>query len=662
MWKPLLRKAAPLMTLALSAVPSAFAQNVSGEPLRATITVDAAAEGKPIPATLYGVFFEDINFGADGGLYAELVQNRSFEYYPFRPVSMETAPDSMAYNAMTAWSTVGADGVKVHAGVTADRPLNVNNPHYVFLTLDGPPGAQAGLANAGYDGFTVENGAIYTASLFARWGSRGAAGPLRVALETDDGRVVAEATLPAPTQEWTRYAATLTPTRSADKLRLVVTTAARGGVCLDMISLMPTDTFKGRANGLRKDLAQAIADLHPKTLRFPGGCIVHGDGLDQAYRWKDTVGPVEGRRGNSNRWGYHQTYGLGYFEYFQFAEDIGAAPLPILPVAVSCGFEPPYEACRPADLHEWVQDVVDLVEFANGPVDSTWGKVRADMGHPAPFNLKYVGLGNEEHDTALFRGYYPAFVKALREAHPEITIVGTSGLGTGIPIYGFMRDLGVDLSDEHYYEPPEWFIANRDRFDKFPRGGPKVYVGEYASRGNTLFNALAEATYLSGVERNADVVAMTAYAPLLARYGHTQWTAANLIHFDDKRVVLTPNYHVQQLFSTNVGSRSLPSGVKFAGDGEPPVVAVSASADDAGTIYLKVVNPTASAVAATIKLGGVAVAPEAERVLLTGDRGATNTRETPDAVAPETSSVRVGDRFELPLPAMSLQVLRLRRR
>lgn len=651
------RRAGAIATACVAAGALAGGVASAQVPTQATVTVDTAAEGTPVSPLLYGVFFEDINFAADGGLYAELVRNRSFEYYPFRPMGLARGEKPLDYHGLTAWSDLERAGAEVRSRVAIDRPINERNPNYAMLLLRGE-GGQAGLANEGVDGITVEAGKDYTASLFARW-EEGEPAPLRVALETADGNVLAEAELYAPGEAWEQQSTVLTPERDASDARFVVTTTGTGRLALDVVSLMPQDTFKGRKNGLRNDLAEAIAAIEPKTFRFPGGCIVHGNGLDEAYRWKDTIGPLETRRPNSNRWGYHQTYGLGYYEYFQFAEDIGAEPLPILPVGVSCGFEPPYEVARGEELDEWIQDVLDLVEFANGPVDSEWGKVRAKMGHPEPFNLKYIGLGNEEHDTALFRENYPKFVKALREAHPEITIVGTSGLSPRIPAYDFMASLDVPITDEHYYERPEWFIEHQDRFDDFDRSGPKVYVGEYASRGNTLFNAIAEAVYLTGIERNADHVVMTAYAPLLARYGHTQWQDANLIWFDDEQVVLTSNYHVQKLFSTNVGDRYLPAKVSVDGDAS---LAVSMTVDEEA-YYLKIVNPTDTAIQATIKLENAAsLEGAAERTLLSGERDAENTRESPDAVAPVTEQISIGETFELEAPATSVQVIRIPRK
>ena len=651
-----------------------LAPAVAQDEATATLTVDASAEGVELSPLLYGVFFEDINFAADGGLYAELVQNRSFEYYPFRPMGLAAGENPLEYRDFTAWDTIvrgeadddSEEGQRRRrwgpARVAIEQPIDPANTHYVQLFLDGE--RETGIANNGYDGIPLTGGAKYNVSLFSRW-FEGEAAPLKVALETADGEVLAEAELDAPGAEWARQSATLTPSADADDARLVITTTGEGRLGMDVISLMPADTFNGRENGLRKDLAQVIADLEPKTLRFPGGCIVHGNGLEESYRWKDTVGPLQERRGNSNRWGYHQTYGLGYFEYFQYAEDIGAEPLPILPLGVSCGFEPPYEVARDDELDEWIQDAIDLVEFANGPVDSEWGKVRADMGHPEPFGLKMIGLGNEEHDTELFRANFPKFVEAMREAHPDIILVGNSGLSPRIPAYDLMEENDIPITDEHYYEAPEWFIENQTRFDDFDRNGPKIYVGEYASRGNALFNAVAEAAYLTGIERNGDFVVMTAYAPLLARYGHTQWQAANLIHFDDEQVVRTPNYYVQQMFSQHVGDAYLPH--ELSTSGEPAEgefgLATSVTRDDE-YVYVKVVNPSETAMSVSIDLSGIEVAAAGRRTLLTGARDAENTADDPENVSPQVEEIELGGEgpMTIEVPAISVQAIRIARR
>ena len=527
------------------------AQDVGGE-----ITIYADQSTVALPATLYGLFYEDINYSADGGLYAELIQNRSFEYYPVQGWN----PLKDKFHPLFAWEKVESGQGTCEISVEDKDPLNANNTKYVHLKIK-EAGDGVGLANFGFDGISVVGGETYDFSFYARRVG-GVDAPVRVFLQGEKGDI-GQAAIRRLSTEWTKYEVSLTATSTHEKARLVILTTGEGDLFMDMISLFPRKTFKGRKNGLRADLAQALADLKPAVFRFPGGCIAHGQGLDNAYRWKDTLGDVAERKPNWNLWGYHQTYGLGYFEYFQFCEDIGAEPLPILPVGVSCGFRKPFENEEMSRLQDWVDDAVDLVEFANGPVDSTWGRIRAEMGHPEPFQLKYIGLGNEDHHTPEFERRFPHFVRAIRAKAPNIKIVGTSGLGPQIPIYEFMADQGVDLSDEHYYESPEWFINNQKRFDNFQRSGPKVFVGEYASRGNHLFNAVAEASFLTGIERNADIVHMTAYAPLLARYGFTQWQAANLIWFDHKTVVRTPNYYVQQMFSLNKGDRYLKNDSTF---------------------------------------------------------------------------------------------------
>ncbi len=656
--------------MAILTVAAALARTGTAQELTATITVQGGAPAISVSPLLYGVFYEDINYSADGGLYAEMVQNRSFEYRPIpRGRVKYDVERAAAMEPLSAWQSVQRGGLSCQVTTGGESPVHPNNPTYAVLTLsdealtlvgEAGKGPAAGFANSGYDGgMPVTEGALYDVALHARCPS-GSIGALRVALETADGTELAATTLPAPGAGWGKLAGELKASRSEPKARLVITAAKAGVVHLDMVSLFPRDTFKGRKNGLRKDLARAIADLKPQTFRFPGGCIVHGNGLANAYRWKDTVGDIAERKTNFNRWGYYQSYGLGYFEYFQFCEDIGAAPLPILPVGVSCGFVQPYETVSGDALQPWIQDVLDLVEFANGPVDSPWGKVRAAMGHPAPFNLVYVGLGNEEHDKPEFRAVFPKFVEALRAKHPEIKIVGTSGLSPSIPLFRFMKENKVEISDEHYYMDPPWFIANHRRFDKVPRGEPRVIVGEYASKGNAQFNAVAEAVYLTGIERNADQVVMTAYAPLLARYDYTQWTRANLIWFDATRLVKTPSYHVQHMFGTNQGDQGLKHEVAVAGD-EKAVVGVSAqrvSAD--GTVILKFANPQEKPVKARVELAGFGrLGGRGTVITLAGAKNAVNDRRNPDAVAPVMSEIPVGASFTCELPAMSVQVLRI---
>ena len=511
------------------------------------------AELSPV---LYGLFYEDINYAADGGLYAELVENRSFEYYPLGGQGGRLHP-------LFAWSKVEQDGAAIELAVVNDSPLNDKNTKYLEITVKSD--GLFGVRNTGFGGINIKQGDSYDFSVYARR-TEDIESPITVALETPDGHMVASATIPAVGREWKKYEAVLTADMDEPAARLVLTTTGGGKLMLDMVSLFPQKTFKGRKNGMRPDLAQALADLKPGFLRFPGGCIVHGNGLGNTYRWKDTVGDVAERKPNWNRWGYHQSYGLGYFEYMQLCEDIGATPLPVMPVGVSCGYVRPFEAVPMDELQEWIDDCLDLIEFANGPTDTKWGGLRAEMGHPEPFGLEYICLGNEEHDTPEVRERFPLFVKAIRQRYPEIKIIGTSGLGPNIPLYDLMTELKAYSSDEHYYMPPSWYLANVDRFDKFDRKLPKIFVGEYASEGNTQFNAVAEAAYLTGIERNADIVDMTCYAPLFAKIRATQWPRADLIWFTNDRLMKTPNYYVQQLFSTNKGDVYLDNQVKVIVD------------------------------------------------------------------------------------------------
>jgi alpha-L-arabinofuranosidase len=531
------------------------------------VKIDVDKPTVELSPVLYGLFFEDINYSGDGGLYAELVQNRSFEYYPVE--GWEN--NSKQLHPLYAWQKVERDGGAVELKVMNESPLNESNAKYLKMKIvkDGV----TGIRNAGFDGIVLKKGGKYDFSVYAKR-SQDTATPVDIALESDGGKVLASGRIPALGSEWKKYELTLDVSEDASDASLVLTTGGKGEVMFDMVSLFPQDTFKGRKNGLRKDLAQSLADLKPGFLRFPGGCIVHGQGLANAYRWKDTVGDVAERRPNWNLWGYHQSYGLGFFEFMQLCEDIGATPLPVVPLGVACSFRRPFDVVPMQDLHAWTDDALDLIEFANGPTDSKWGKLRAEMGHSEPFGLRYICLGNEEGDTPEVRERFPEFVEAIRKRYPDIKIVGTSGLGPEIPLFDMMVQTQVYSTDEHYYMQPGWYLDNVHRFDKFDRRKPKVFVGEYASEGNTQFNAVAEAAYLTGVERNADIVHMTCYAPLFAKLGFTQWTKANLIWFNNEALVKTPNYYVQQLFSTNKGdvylrntveSQKRASTKKFAG-------------------------------------------------------------------------------------------------
>jgi alpha-L-arabinofuranosidase len=530
-----------------------------------TITVDPGATGPKIDDSMYGVFFEDINFAADGGLYAELVRNRSFEFLP---------ADNRTYTGLTGW-TPGAETGGAGTASTVDDAarLNDRNRTYLKLALTNPAGGQYGVTNAGYNtGFAVTRGATYDFSVWAR--SDAPAGtPVSVTLRDTAGQpLAAPVALTVRGDSWTRYKATVRATRTTDAGRLAVLAAGTGTLRLDMVSLFPKATYKGRPNGLRKDLADKIAALDPGFVRFPGGCLVNTgsmEGYDAAanyprarsYQWKDTVGPVETRATNNNFWGYNQTYGLGYYEYFQFSEDIGAMPLPVLPALVTgCGQN--RATNDPVLLQRHIQDALDLIEFANGPVSTKWGALRAEMGHRKPFGLTHVAVGNEENLPNEYFANFLKFREAIEAKYPDITVVSNSGPddqgSTFDNLWAKNKAAKVEMVDEHYYNSPAWFLGNNKRYDAYDRAGPKVFLGEYASLDNKLFNSLAEASYMTGLERNADVVKLASYAPLLANIDHVQWKP-DMIWFDNDESWGSTSYQVQKLFMTNVGDRVVPS-------------------------------------------------------------------------------------------------------
>ncbi|MBE9940456.1 alpha-N-arabinofuranosidase [Cellulosimicrobium cellulans] len=513
---------------------------------------------------LYGIFYEDINYAADGGLYAELVRNRSFEF---------SNQDNGSFTGLTAWSAANRGGATATTQVVNDAGrLNATNRTYLNLTTTG---AGAGVRNAGYNtGLFVEEGESYD---FSVWARSATAQTVTVRVE-DAAGTMAYATGQVAvdgSDAWKRYDVTLTATGTTNAGRLALLSGAAGTLALDQVSLFPQDTWVGPVNGksvLRKDLAEKIDALDPQFLRFPGGCVTNvgtfrtyeESGFTdrrRTYQWKETIGPVEERATNWNFWGYNQSYGIGYLEYFLLAEDLGATPLPVVSVGANgCGSTIP-EMTDPAQIQRWVDDTVDLIEFANGDVTTEWGAVRAELGHPEPFGLKYVGLGNEEN-TKTFEANFPAFRDAIAAAYPDVQIISNSGPDdTGQrfdELWEFNREQDVDLVDEHYYNDPQWFLENDERYDSYDREGPHVFLGEYASRGNTFANALSEAAFMTGLERNSDVVRLASYAPLLANESYVQWSP-DAIWFDNDESWGSVNYYVQQLFSANAGDEVVPS-------------------------------------------------------------------------------------------------------
>lgn len=624
--------------------------------------------GKKISSDLFGLFFEDINYSADGGLYAELVQNRSFEYNP---------TERREWNPFSYWEYISPGFSYGKISVETSIPVHPNNPHYLVLDIEhvgheakftGESGV--GLKNSGFDGIIVKSGEKFNFSIFARQLSESPI-ELSVSLQNRKGTVLATGFVLTVSKNWQKYTATLTATASSDTASLVILAKTNGKLAIDMVSLFPENTFKNRTNGLRADLAQMLADVKPRFIRFPGGCLVHGDGLGNMYRWKNTIGPVQERKEQRNIWGYHQTAGLGYFEYFQFCEDIGAKPLPVLPAAVSCQNSggtwtiggTGQRALPMTEMQDYIQEVLDLIEWANGPATSEWGAKRAAAGHPAPFNLQYVGIGNEDKITPEFEERFKMISNSVKEKHPEITIVGTAGpFHSGEDFdkgWKIARDLSIPVVDEHYYTDPKWFIENQHRYDKYDRAKGEVYLGEYASWGNKMRNAISEAAYMTALERNGDVVRMASYAPLLAKKNFTQWKT-DMIFFDNVSICPTPNYFVQKMFSANQGDYYFDNVISK--DEKDINLAASCVQDSkSGDIILKLVNYNESAKPMKVNLGRFGkIAAEAEQTVLAGSPDTENTFENTGAIAPTSSNVKISKSFDYLVPAMSLTVIRIK--
>ncbi len=610
----------PISLLAAIAVMTAMPAKAENN----SFDIDLKKSGAPIQSTMYGIFFEDINYAADGGLYAELVKNRSFEFP----------------NALQGWKIFG------NVQVLDDGPFE-RNPHYVRLSDPGHAHKHTGLDNEGFFGIGIKRGQTYNFSVWAR-----ADRPVTLRVELvntasmGENHYVCQQRLTVNSQDWKQYKITLRPNQTLEKatLRIFMETRSGASVDLEHISLFPADTWKGREGGLRKDLAQALADLKPGIFRFPGGCIVEGTDLDTRYNWKNTVGPVENRPLNENRWeytfshrfypDYFQSYGLGFFEFFQLSEDIGAEPLPIVSCGLACQFQNnDINAHVPVDqLDPYIQDALDLIEFANGPATSTWGKVRADMGHPEPFNLKYIGIGNEQWDT-LYPERLEPFIKAIRKAYPNIKIVGSSGPNSEGDQFDYlwpeMKRLGADLVDEHFYRPYEWFLSQGTRYDNYDRKGPKVFAGEYACHAsgrkwNHYYASLLEAAFMTDLERNADIVHMATYAPLFAHVEGWQWRP-DLIWYDNLSSFRTVSWYVQQLYSQYKGDNVVGltmNGKPVAGqDGQNGLFA--SAVREGNNIYIKVANTSDKEQQLTFNFNGLkkkAVMKALKRVDLSTDK------------------------------------------
>jgi alpha-L-arabinofuranosidase len=655
--------------------------------LNAQKPMTAPTGGKAISDELIGIFFEDISSAADGGLYAELIQNGSFEYSP---------AERDGWGAGTAWKQVRPGHSLGTLQVRMDNGIHPNNPTYMRLHTerakeyyDYRGWRGFGIQNDGFDGISVKAGAYYDFSAFMRNVS-GEAKNVRIALvelqqgwPPRDPKLLADVTISVDSKEWKKHEVVLIPDSDCQHAALQILVLNTGDLDIDMVSLMPEDTYKG--HGLRKDLAQALADLHPKFMRFPGGCVVHGggDGFWDTYRWKTTVGPKEQRRGLKNTWGYHQSMGLGYYEYFQFCEDINMEPLPILPCGVSCqgtnggwGMKEQAQDVVPmSEMDEWVQDALDLIEWANGDATTKWGRVRAEAGHPAPFNLKYLGLGNEERISPEFCERFKYMYEKITKAHPEIVIVGTAGPGShpGNPDlengWKLADELGMPIIDEHYYEPNAYFLSSR-QYDYYPRDRKtKVYLGEYAAKDKKLIDALAEGLYLLHVERNGDVVCMTSYAPLFARKTNTNWNP-DLIYFDNERPFLTCSYYVQQLFGLSSGDRyygdcvtienpdcatrwrGLPEGQNSGNLQDQSVVLNTKTRK----LYVKLCNAGSEAKTVKVNLSRFGLKKMATKTVLSGQPEDENNYDA-QPIAPKKESIKAQKKFSMELAPYSFVMI-----
>jgi alpha-L-arabinofuranosidase len=620
-----------------------------------------------IQPTMWGIFFEDINFAADGGIYAELVKNRSFEFY----------------NPLMGWRILKPD-TTTGVQIINREEVNPANPRFLRVTV-GEKEEPFGLLNYGFRGMGVKKDVRYDFSVLARK-SEGSSLKMRAELLNARGEVIGSATLQPDSKDWKKYTAGFISSATDPKGMLKIWFEGKGTVDIDMVSLFPGDTWKNRPGGLRADLVQLLAELKPGFLRFPGGCIVEGHELTNRYQWKKTIGPVETRSMIVNRWNtefkhrltpdYYQSFGLGFFEYFRLAEDIGAEPLPILNCGMACQFNTA-ELVPLDQLDPYVQDALDLIEFANGPVSSSWGKLRSDMGHPAPFNLKMIGIGNEQWGSQYIERYR-VFTKAIKTRYPEIKIITGTGPSPDGKFFEYaaseLKKLQADIVDEHYYANPDWFFQNASRYDHYDRNSYKIFAGEYAAQSqftcspdnrNTWQCALSEAAFMTGLERNADVVHLASYAPLFAHVDGWQWTP-DLIWFDNLKSFGTADYYVQKLFSNNKGTHVLPIlRDEKPLTGQDGLYASAVSDSNSGEIILKLVNATGKPQKVTILLDGAKrLDPTAKlTVLKSEDLKSFNTIDQPVLISPMEQVFFVKSKTIHPeLAANSFSVFRIKQK
>lgn len=663
-----MKKKLLLSALALASSLGGFAQTNE-------MILTANKPGTQVQSTMYGIFFEDINYAADGGLYAEMVKNRSFEF-----------PQTLM-----GWRTFG------NVSVQNDGPFD-KNPHYVRLSYAGHPHKHTGIENEGFFGISTKKDAVYRFSVWARC-PEGGKSALQIQFVDNatmgENQCYSEGRLTVEGKEWKKYTVEIKASKTMAKAALRIFLRAEKGhpmtvTDLEHVSLFPKDTWKGRENGMRKDLAQALNDLKPGIFRFPGGCIVEGTDLETRYQWKNTVGPVENRPLNENRWeytfahrfypDYFQSYGLGFFEFFQLCEDFGCDALPVLSCGLACQYQNDIRDEKKVhvaldDLDPYIQDALDLIEFANGSVDTKWGKVRADMGHPEPFNLKFLGIGNEQwdyKDNPAFTARLQKFLDVLKKKHPEIKYIGTTGPDSEGDKFDMlqpkMKEMKVDLYDEHFYRNEAWFLdaKNRHRYDNYDRKGPKVFAGEYACHGRgkkwNHFNAsLLEAAFMTGIERNADIVNMATYAPLFAHVEGWQWRP-DMIWYDNLRSFKSCSYYVQQMYCHYKGTNVLPlsmNGKVVAGDDDQNGLFASSVLDkNTGEIYVKIVNTSSQPQPVKVTLKGLKKAASAKVVSLTStDPVAENTLDNPNKIVPVEKDITIsGNVLDATVPASTFAV------
>lgn len=653
-------------------IPAGFLLSIlfllSARPTTSVIIVDAGNPITEVQPTMWGVFFEDINMGADGGIYAELVKNRSFEFS----------------KPMMGWKILGKPATEGDFLIMNRRATDTANPRFLHVTLHNNKKGSVGLSNEGFRGMGMKQGVGYDFSCMYRQSSS----PVKMYIEliNEKGEKIGESELTVTNtgSEWKKVKTSFTANATAQKALLNIWFEGDDAIDLDMISLFPRNTWKGRPGGMRADMIQMLADMKPGFIRFPGGCIVEGFDLSQRYQWKKTLGPIEQRQLIINRWNfefahrptpdYFQTFGLGFFEYFQLAEDIGAEPLPILNAGMACQFNTA-ELVPLTQLDPYIQDALDLIEFANGDTNTTWGKVRARMGHPSPFNMKLLGVGNENWGPQYIERL-KIFTKAIKARYANIKLINSSGTDPDGPRFAYLnselRKMNADIIDEHYYRRPEWFLQNASRYDNYDRNGPKIFAGEYAAQSdrtvsvnnrNSWRTAIAEAAFMTGMERNAAVVSMASYAPLFAHADGWQWTP-DMIWVDNLNIYGTPNYYVQKLFSLNKGTHVvslLEDGKVLAGKDS---LYASATIDKkSNELILKIVNVSAIDKIKEIEVAGVKkLDKNAKLIVLKCDQpDEVNSFDQPTRVAPSEKEIVIKDKkISLPLAPYSVTILKLK--